>query len=121
MAEHRTRISEAEVDVSVSIHVDDFGAVALFCEKREWAGPLNHPVHRNATNQCLLCPLEQLLRFRVDFRESLLLTRHDSFYFSVLNECHETHIPVLRFTNWQCGVGHPIIISEVRPAQNLSA
>ena len=51
VAGHRARVAEAEVDVLVSVDVDEARALRLGDEEREAAGPLRHPVHRDAREE----------------------------------------------------------------------
>ena len=65
MARHRARVAKAEIDVFVTVDVDEMRA-ARFCHER-WVGacPLHHPVHRDALEEGLPGALEQRTGLRV--------------------------------------------------------
>ncbi len=52
-AGHRAGVTEAEVDVLVTVHVDEAAAAGLGHVDGEAAGPLRHPVHRHTGEQVL--------------------------------------------------------------------
>ena len=73
MAGHRPGITEAQVDVLVSVDVAEPRAGRLVDEHREAARPLGHPVHRDAREERSPSPVEQLQRTRVRLFEEPLL------------------------------------------------
>ena len=56
MAEHRTGVAEAHVDVGMAVDVGDLGAAGLGREQRERPRPLDHPLHRHAADERSLGP-----------------------------------------------------------------
>ena len=56
---HRAGVAEAEVDVGVTVDVDEVSVVRLLDEDRHAARPSLHPVHRHTADEGCLGPLEQ--------------------------------------------------------------
>src|SRR5271154_3749024 len=54
MASHGAGVTEAEVDVVVTVDVGDGGAVGFGDENRKFAGPFFHPVHGDAAEEGFL-------------------------------------------------------------------
>ena len=73
MAAHRARVAEAEVDVLVAVDVGEAAPARLGDEEREPAGPLGHPVHRDAGQEMPFARWASVARTRMLAREALLL------------------------------------------------
>jgi hypothetical protein len=59
MAEHRARVSKAEINVLMAIDICDMSPLGSCDKDREWPGPSHHPVHRNAGEKRFLGSLKQ--------------------------------------------------------------
>ena len=60
MPHHRPGITEAEIEIPVSVHVGQVRALGAFGKDRETAGPSAHPVHRHAAEQRPASPRVEL-------------------------------------------------------------
>ena len=78
VAGHRAGVAEAEVDVVVPVDAGDVRAGGALDEGWERAGPLDHPVHRDAVEERRLRPLEQLAGPRMGPGEAVQLGRHET-------------------------------------------
>ncbi|SPE45496.1 hypothetical protein SBA7_850004 [Candidatus Sulfotelmatobacter sp. SbA7] len=70
VAEQGGRISHAEVNIAIAVHVEQAGVLGLRGEYRIGAGPLAHPVQGNTVHQVVASALMQGSRFWVSFAES---------------------------------------------------
>src|SRR6185369_12169191 len=77
MPGHGTSVAKTQVDVAVTVHVIEMRALCFANEGGKGAGPLDHPVHGNASEERLLAALEQGLGFGAFVDEFLLLALHE--------------------------------------------
>ncbi|MOA01267.1 hypothetical protein D3C78_1206610 [compost metagenome] len=80
MAEHAAGVAEAEVEVLVTVDVEEAGALGALDEQRCRRRPVAHPVHRHAAEQRLAGALGQRHGLRVGGDEALALARVEGFH-----------------------------------------
>jgi hypothetical protein len=85
---HGARITQAQVDVTMAIDIEEFGAPRLAHKRRESASPFRHPVHGHAAQQRLTCTLKQRARFRTVSDELLLFSLHQGLQAGALESSH---------------------------------
>ena len=76
MSGHSSGVAEAEINVAMSVDVDDFGAVRFGDEGRECAGPFGHPVHGHAAEKRFAGAGEESFGPGVGGREFFLFGLH---------------------------------------------
>jgi hypothetical protein len=59
VAGHGSGVAEAEVGVAVAVDVEEVRALGLAHEGRKCSGPLDHPVHGDASEQRLAGAFEE--------------------------------------------------------------
>ena len=72
MPRHRPGITEAEIEIPMSVHVGQVRALGALRKDRETARPSAHPVHRYATEQRPASPRVQLEGSRMTRGEAAL-------------------------------------------------
>src|SRR5439155_8552960 len=70
---HGPGVAQAQIEVAMSVHVGEVGALAAGHEEGEAAGPAHHPVHGHAFEQRAAGPLVQREGPRVRLAEPPLL------------------------------------------------
>ena len=76
MSGHGSGIAEAEIDVAMSVDIDDFGSVSFADERRKCSGPFGHPVHGHAAEERFAGAGEERFRFGMGGREIFLFGLH---------------------------------------------
>src|SRR5713101_2218063 len=87
MAGHGAGVTEAEVDVIAIVDVGEMCAFGRFDEYGEGAGPFLHPVHRDATEQRILCRPIKRRGPRMVHHETVLFTVTEVFQFLAIEGC----------------------------------
>ena len=88
MSSHCTGVAETKIYIAVTVHVEQMRPLRLADKRRISAGPLHHPIHRDAGQQRLASALKQRLRFRTLVHKLLLLTFHQRLQAGTVNGFH---------------------------------
>src|SRR5579863_766233 len=85
---HRSRVAQAKIDVSMSINIEEVSALRLANERRKCSGPLDHPVHGNASQEGLARPFKERLRLGTIVDKLLLFALHQGLQAAAINGFH---------------------------------
>ena len=88
MPGHGAGVAQAEVDVTKPVHIIELRALGLAHERRESAGPFDHPVHGHAAEQRFAGTLEQSFGFGPLVDEALLLALHEGLEAGAVDGFH---------------------------------
>ena len=73
VAEHGAGVAQAEVDVLMTVHVEETRTLGAFDEQRHWRRPIGHPVHRYAAVQRVTGAFGQRHGLRIAGQEQFAL------------------------------------------------
>ncbi len=80
VTEHAAGVAQAEVDVLMTVHVEEACALGALDEQRHRCRPVGHPVHRHAAVQRMACTFGQGCGFRVAGQEQLALGSDETLH-----------------------------------------
>ena len=76
MPGHGSGVAQADINVAMSVDIDDFGAVSFTDERRECPGPFGHPVHGHAAKERFGSAGEEGLGFGMSTGKFFLFRLH---------------------------------------------